>query len=105
RLLTIHYAPSRVFDAFAARELQAATPGRTSAHLFIGLLEAIVDRYADALEQLRGELDTLSHRIFREYPTSASGGRREDRMLRDTLAAIGRAGDAISFIRDSQVSA
>ncbi|HXA27036.1 MAG TPA: magnesium transporter CorA family protein [Acetobacteraceae bacterium] len=104
RLITIRFAASTVFDGFAEREMQAGTPDRTGAHLFVGLLEAIVDRHADALELIRDDLDAISHRIFRDA-VSIGGSRREDRMLRETLAAIGRKGDVISFIRDSQVGA
>lgn len=104
RLMTIRFAVSTVFDTFAEREMQAGSPDRTGAHIFVGLLEAIVDRHADALEQIRSDLDGISHRIFRDG-IDAGGGKREDRMLRETLAAIGRKGDIISFIRDSQVGA
>jgi magnesium transporter len=104
RLITLRFAPSPVFDHFAEREMQAGSLDRTGAHLFVGLLEAIVDRHADALEQIRDDLDSISHRIFRDA-VSIGGSRREDRMLRETLAAIGRLGDVISFIRDSQVNA
>jgi magnesium transporter len=103
-LITIRFAASPVFDSFAEREMQAGTPDRTGAHLFVGLLEGIVDRHADALEQIRDDLDAISHRIFRDA-VRIGGSRHEDRMLRETLAAIGRSGDFISFIRDSQVGA
>lgn len=105
RLITIRFAPSRLFDSFAEHEIAGRVPGRTSAHLFIGLLEAIVDRHADALEQVRTELDTISHGIFRAHPMQLGGSKHEDRKLRTTLGAIGRSGDLISFIRDSQVGA
>jgi magnesium transporter len=103
-LITIRFAASAVFDSFAEREMGAGTPDRTGAHLFVGLLEAIVDRHADALERIRDDLDAISHRIFRGA-VHIGGSRHEDRMLRETLAAIGRTGDIISFIRDSQVGA
>jgi magnesium transporter len=104
RLITIRFAGGHVFDAFSERQMQAGSPERTGAHIFVGLLEAIVDRHADALEMIRNDLDAISHRIFRDG-IDAGGGKREDRMLRETLASIGRTGDVISFIRDSQVGA
>jgi Mg2+ and Co2+ transporter CorA len=49
------------------------------------LLEAIVDRGADVLEELRGELDQISHKVFRGHrqvngltpqsPTGSAGQR------------------------------
>jgi magnesium transporter len=105
RLITIRFAPSPLFDAFAEHQAASAIPARGSAHLLVGLLEAIVDRHADALEQVRSELDSISHRIFRAHPLRLGGSKHEDHTLRETLGGIGRTGDLISFIRDSQVSA
>ena len=105
RLITIRFSQSRLFDSFAEHEIAATIPHRTSAHLFIGLLEAIVDRHADALEEVRTELDAISHTIFHDRPMRLGGSKHEDRTLRTTLGAIGRSSDLISFIRDSQVSA
>lgn len=105
RLITIRFAASRVFDAFTEHECRGGTGNATSTHLFVGILEAIVDRQADVLEQTRADLDAISHGIFRKRTMRLGGSRREDRLLRETLAAIGRAGDVISNIRDSQVTA
>ena len=105
RLITIRFAPSRMFDAFTEREQRGGTGNGTSAHLFVGILEAIVDRQADALEQTRAELDTISRGIFRERPMHLGGSKHEDRMLRATLGVIGRAGNVISYVRDSQMTA
>ncbi|HSU06492.1 MAG TPA: magnesium transporter CorA family protein [Acetobacteraceae bacterium] len=105
RLVTIRFAPSRVYDGFIARQLCGDTANRSAAHLFVALLEAIVDHLADILEQTHTDLDTISHRIFRGRSMQLGGSKHEDRTLRETLGAIGRVGDLISFIRDSQVGA
>jgi magnesium transporter len=102
--VTIRFAPHAVFDRYAERELKAASTERSSGHLFVGLMEALVDRQADGLEQLRTELDTLSTKIFQTGIKPLSN-RQEDRMFRATLGEIGRAGYTISLIRDSQVGA
>ena len=57
------------------------------------------------LEQVKAELETVSHRIFCEEMAAASGRKREDAMLRTTLVALGRVGDLVSHVRESQVSA
>ena len=103
RLLTIRFAPSRLFDAFVERQFRAETAERGGAHILVGLLETIVDRQADALEQMRADLDAISQRIFREGQRLSRKG--EDTLLRETLAAIGRTGEVISYIRDSQLGA
>jgi magnesium transporter len=104
RLITVRFAPSRLFDRFAEQQTQT-DPHRRSAHILVGLLEAIVDRQADALEQVKSELEMVSHRIFCEDMASASGRKREDAMLRVTLVTLGRIGDLVSHVRESQVSA
>jgi magnesium transporter len=105
RLVTVRFAPSRIFDAYADTLSGAAEAHGSAAHVFVGLLEAIVDRQADALEQVRNELDTISHAIF-ALGTGRTGGRkREDATLRRTLGELGRIGDLISHVRDTQVGA
>jgi magnesium transporter len=102
RLITVRYAPSRLFDRFAEEPNVTAHGGP---HVLVGLLEAIVDRQADALEQVKSELEAISHQIFCADMATASGRKREDAMLRATLVALGRIGDLVSHVRESQVSA
>jgi len=102
RLITVRFAQSRLFDRFME---QHKTVARSGAHILVALLEAIVDRQADALEQVKAELEAVSHRIFCDDLAAASGRRREDVMLRATLVDLGRIGDLVSHVRESQVSA
>ncbi len=102
RLITIRFEPSRLFDRFM---VQTETSARSGAHILVALLEAIVDRQADALEQVKAELEEISHRIFCPDMAAASGRKREDTMLRTTLVTLGRIGDLVSHVRESQVSA
>ena len=44
--------------------VQPDPTAHSSSHVLVALLEVIVDRQADALEQVKAELETLSHRIF-----------------------------------------
>ncbi|HEY7578656.1 MAG TPA: magnesium transporter CorA family protein, partial [Acetobacteraceae bacterium] len=102
RLITIRFAPSRLLDRFMQ---QPGPLARSGSHIMVGLLEAIVDRQADALEQVKSELEAISHQIFCADLTTASGRKREDALLRATLLALGRIGDLVSHIRESQVVA
>ena len=102
RLITVRFAPSRLFDRFMAQDHIAAHSG---VHVLVALLEAIVDRQADVLELVKAELEEISHRIFSQNMAAASGRRREDALLRATLVALGRIGDLVSHVRESQVSA
>jgi len=108
RLVTIRFATSVVFDQFPGRPHETGEPDTAqSAFIFVGLLEAIVDRQADALENLRTELDALSHRVFRRNDRAAGGrGRRarnEEAELSAMLSTIGVAYDTISWLRESQL--
>jgi magnesium transporter len=110
RLVTIRFANSLVFDNFPGQphEVGEEADKARSAYVFVGLLEAIVDRQADALETLRCELDSFSHRVFaHENPHAAvAKGKRkpnEEMELRGMLSTLGQAHDSISFLRDSQL--
>jgi magnesium transporter len=97
-LVTIRFSPSAVFSQFCT---QAQMNGDgNSAHLFAGLLEAIVDRQADVLERLRDELDHLSHRIFQRRLRTE---RNTEAELKAVLVNLGRDYDTISILRDSQL--
>ncbi|HYP62845.1 MAG TPA: CorA family divalent cation transporter, partial [Acidocella sp.] len=76
-----------------------ATP--EAAHIFVSLLEAIVDRQADALEALRSELDHMSHKIF--HHRMAGKARATELEMQAMLVTLGRSYDTISFLRESQL--
>lgn len=101
RLVTVRFAASVVFDAYASRLPKGDEPHDSGAHVLIGLLAAIVDRQADAMERIQADLDTISHRVFSLAGEGRAGRKIEDRILRDTLAELGRIGDLISHIRES----
>ncbi len=97
-LVTVRYEPLNAFDTYAAAARGSA------AEVFVGLIEAIVDRTADVLEHIATELDMVSHRLFRSR--SAGGGERRTRAqenadLRSILRRLGASGDLASKIRDS----
>ncbi len=105
RLLTVRFAPSRIFDSYADHLPRGENRHATAAHIFVGLLEAIVDRQADVLEQVRADMDTISHAIFVMGVNQEGGRKQEDRILRQTLGKLGHIGDLISNVRDTQVGA
>jgi len=97
-LVTIRFAPLASVDGFAARFKSQAVADVTSADVFTGILEAIVDRMADVLEYIEGQLDEISDAIFRSESRKPG---RADRALRENVRRIGRTGDHISKLRDS----
>jgi len=121
-LITVRHTEPLWLAIFAARALRQ--PGLVTGHLdaMLGILEAVVDRAADVLEIVRGELDQLSQQVFSELdergPANPHGRQHESRKrqavkrrqekrkaesdaLRGVITAIGRAGDLTHKVRDS----
>ncbi len=101
QLLTVRYAPMQSFDTYAERLCDPDGQAPNGLAVFVGLLEAIVDRLADVLEGVGTELDRLSHQIFRPEATGLRRVRRESAVLQSTLADVGRTGEHVSSLRDS----
>jgi magnesium transporter len=99
RLATLRFSNSVIFEQFPNHPHTLASS--VSACIFAALLEAIVDRQADALEALRTELDHLSHKIFHHRMTGKA--RATELELQAILVTLGRGYDTISFLRDSQL--
>ena len=101
RLLTIRFNRSLAFHNFL--ETQHRTPMESVAPIgiFMLMMEAISDRLADLLENIRDDLDRVSKLIFHDASNGKKRGRRQDNELQDVLRSIGRAGDTMSRVRDS----
>jgi len=99
RLVTVRYARHRVFEIVAERlsEMQEAP----AVGVFTLLLEAIVDRDADLLEQVAAELEGVSRNIFRDFRAQGRRRRRgpDEENLRRTLTVVGGVGARLSEIR------
>jgi magnesium transporter len=65
--------------------------------VLIGLIETIIDRLADFIERIQGEVDKLSHSIFEMKVGAATRQQRFD----VSLKSIGREGEITSRARDS----
>jgi len=105
RLITVRFFPSRVFDLYIEALLSAPARHGTAAHVLVGLLEAIVDRQADVLEQMRTDCEVISHSIFAMGTQPGTGRKNEDDKLRRTLGELGRIGDLSSHVRETLVGA
>ena len=103
-LVTIRTETLRSFADYIERH---SAPGDQTVHLpvdvFVGLLEAVVDRLSDGMERVGADLDEVSRHIF--HGGAEQGGRmkpiRYEADLQAILKAIGRSGDLTSNIRDS----
>ncbi|MBI1404536.1 MAG: magnesium transporter [Caulobacter sp.] len=64
RLITIRYAQPRAFAMFDAQLTERSDLSTSGEAVFIGVLDAIVDRIADILEAASGKVEMLSNQIF-----------------------------------------
>lgn len=98
-LTTIRYADPKSFQQFVARTAKpdAGIHGAASAMLL--LLETVVDRAADILEEIGESLDPISQEIFSQNAASMNTIAAAD--LGRVLKKIGQAGDLTSRMRES----
>ena len=97
RLITLRYAQPRAFSIFATRARRPELKITNGTTVLIGLIETLVDRLADSIERMQGEVDTLSHSIFEMKGGAASRQRRFDVLLK----SIGREGEMTGRARES----
>jgi Mg2+ and Co2+ transporter CorA len=89
-LVTVRFMPLPAFDAVAGKFASSQNAPKSSLEMFTLLCEEIVDRVADILEQLAGEL-AAERRIVvvRRYSDCSLGrqmpGRREHELSRPKL--------------------
>jgi magnesium transporter len=99
KLVTNRYTdplPFRRFIAYAARHPAVASSGSM---VLAGLLEAVVNRIADVLEKVGGDVDALSSKIFfRSYSASTPLD------FRHVLERVGQSGDLVSKASESLIS-
>lgn len=98
RLITIRFGEVPGFTSYVTR--LAAEPMRSPAEVFVGFLEALIDRTADQLERVRDEMDTTANRIFRQH-SGLEGSSRDNKELRLALQKISLTGDIVSRVHDT----
>jgi magnesium transporter len=98
-LVTVRFAELSIFKV-VDQKVGRDESIRTSVGVFTALLEALVDRGADVLERLGGELDQISRSVFRGDPSRRRRTLRSNEALRRALSSIGNIGDRLSQARD-----
>jgi magnesium transporter len=99
-LVTIRYASLASFETVAERMRKDPDPTDGSG-VFTALLEAVVDRGADALETLGAEIDTISRSVFQQTNLNTKQDGPGRSRLRRALTEIGTVGDKVSQSRDA----
>lgn len=100
RLITIRYSEPYAFFMFAKRAMANQVESQSSPAVLIGLLEQIIDRLADLIERMQGEIDQLSQTVFGTKQASKANGERFDLALK----TVGRQGDLTTRARESLLS-
>jgi magnesium transporter len=100
RLVTVRYDEPRPFNMLASRLTRSCQPTANGESVMIDLLDAIIDRCADILERIGGDVDRVSQSIF-ERESSAEHSLKS---FREILKDIGKKGDLNSKVRESLVS-
>jgi len=101
RIATIRYHDPKSFRQFIVRSMRVEGACTDATGVFLGLLEAFIDRLADTVEKTGAEVDRLNHSIFMH-------GRREqrrgERHLERVIEEIGVQGDFVAKTRESLAS-
>jgi magnesium transporter len=100
RLVTVRYAEPRAFPMFLNRAQKKDALCMTGVAVMVGLLEAIIDREADRVERIQGEVDKLSQSIF----AGRGGERSRTRRFDVTIRMIGHEGELTSRSRECMLT-
>ena len=99
QLVTIRYADPKAFQQFTAKTQKSDSAFHSAISAMLCLLETVVDRDADLLEEIGDALDPISLEIFSQNATSMDNIAAAD--LGGVLKRIGNAGELASRVRES----
>jgi magnesium transporter len=99
-LVTVRFSDLAPIEQLAA-EFDSSGEDIDSGDTFVRLLEFMVDRAADLLEERSAELARTSSRVFRKGASTSRDDLRSTRTLKRILLVVGTAGQQLSDIRDT----
>jgi magnesium transporter len=101
-LVTVRYAEPRPFTVYAGRAQRAGgAPCASGSQVMLGLLEAMIDRTADALEKVGNDIDMLSREVFGKSKVKVD---KKTRNLRSVIERIGGKAEFLTMVQESLVS-
>jgi magnesium transporter len=98
-LVTVRYSEVHGFDPVEARIKKGLDLGSTA--VFAALIDSMVDFTADRLEKLSSDLAAVSATAFCPKGSPGQVDKRVAGALRESLNAVGTAGDQLSRIRET----
>lgn len=93
RLVTVRHHAPRPFETYPERADKSGPGCGSAARLFLGLIEEIIGRLADLLENAGRSLDSVMRDVF------SNGEDASDDMLHVALRQVGREGDLVGRVR------
>jgi len=99
KLVTVRYSEPYSFFMYAKRAMAGEVECTSAPAVMTGLLEQIIDRVADLIERMQGDIDKLSETVF-----SADDKRPRDGARDLTLKTVGKQGDLTTRARESLLS-
>ncbi len=100
RLVTVRYSDPKPFRQFIAKIEKLPASEHSGPVFFVLLLESVIERLADILERVGGNIDQMTRLIFRS-PAKAGC---EKPNYQEILERMGREGDLASKARESLVT-
>jgi len=101
-LVTVRYAELKPFAAYLGRaKRESSVPCENGELIIFGILEALIDRIADALEQIGNQVDVVARNVFEQRDSSAKSQQHD---LEAVIKEIGRKSELLTMIQESLVS-
>ncbi len=100
RIATVRYDDLRAMRHFVSRASKPGSGCNSGPAVFLGLIEAIVDRTADVLERISGDVDRINQEVFARRHDPGHEGRE----LSQLIEAVGVQGDLAAKARESLAS-
>ena len=103
-LVTVRFSPLSPFDTVAKQMQADGDPKDSGLHngmcVFTSILEAMVDRGADAMEHLGATADELSRAVFKGGLVRSKRPVRSSRQMREALENVGALAERLAKSRD-----
>ncbi|MEJ0097262.1 MAG: magnesium transporter CorA family protein [Bauldia sp.] len=104
RIATVRYDDLRAVRQFIARAIKPGNGCTTTPAIFLGLIEAIIDRTADVLERLSQDVDKINKDVFTRPEDISRQNVQSGRRLEALITDIGMQGDLAAKARESLAS-
>lgn len=103
-LVTIRYVDPKPFSIFFERLLAEPDLGSDALSVLARLLDTIVDRLADELEETAREIEAVSSHVFEKHPRGGRAKRKAATRLEALLLRLGGVQRMLAELRESAVS-